>query len=71
MGRSITSATCKKFSQEIEKLCKNYVEKQINFIEKQFKYEMEILDVSRSMHVEDMEGLIEDSEKNKLKYYQK
>ena len=67
MGRSITSATCKKFSQEIEKLCKNYVEKQINFIEKQFKYEMEILDVSRSMYVEDMEDLIEDSEKKQIK----
>ena len=67
MGRSITSATCKKFSQEIEKLCKNYVEKQINFIEKQFKYEMEILDVSRSIYVEDMEDLIEDSEKKQIK----
>ena len=67
MGRSITSATCKKFSQEIEKLCKNYVEKQINFIENQFKYEMEILDVSRSMYVEDMEDIIEDSEKIPIK----
>ena len=67
MGRSITSATCKKFSQEIEKLCKNYVEKQINFIEKQFKYEMEILDVSRSMYVEDMESLVENTEKPQIK----
>ena len=67
MGRSITSATCKKFSQEIEKLCKNYIEKQINYIEKQFKCEMEILDVSRSMYVEDMEGLIENSEKKHIK----
>ena len=67
MGRSITSATCKKFSQEIENLCKNYVENQINFIEKQFKYEMEILDVSRSMYVEDMEDLIEDSENKQIK----
>ena len=67
MGRAITSATCKKFSQEIEKLCKNYVEKQINFIEQQFKYEMEILDVSRSMYVEDMEELIENSEKKPIK----
>ena len=58
MGRAITSATCKKFSQEIEKLCKVYVEKKINFIEQQFKYEMEILDVSRSMYVEDMEDLL-------------
>ena len=67
MGRSITSATCKKFSQEIENLCKNYVENQINFIEKQFKYEMEILDVSRSMYVEDVEDLMEDSENKQIK----
>jgi predicted GTPase len=70
MGRSITSATCKKFSQEIEKLCKNYIEKQINYIEKQFKYEMEILDVSRSMYVEDMEDLPA-PEKKQIKHYQK
>ena len=40
MGRSITSATCKKFSQEIEKLCKNYVEKQIlkNNLNMKWKY---------------------------------
>ena len=31
MGRAITSATCKKFSQEIEKLCKVYVEKKNKF----------------------------------------
>ena len=67
MGRSITSATCKKFSQEIEKLCKNFVKKQINFIEQQFKYEMEILDVSKSLYVEDMEDLLENSEKKQIK----
>ena len=27
MGRAITSATCKKFSEEIENLCKNFVDK--------------------------------------------
>ena len=34
------------------------LKKKINFIEQQFKYEMEILDVSRSMYVEDMEDLL-------------
>jgi len=67
MGRAITSATCKKFSQEIEKLCEVYVEKKINFIEQQFKYEMEILDVSRSLYVEDMEDLLEDPQKKQRK----
>ena len=36
------------------------LKKKINFIEQQFKYEMEILDVARSMYIEDMEDLIED-----------
>ena len=27
MGRANTSAICKKFSEEIEKLCKNFVDK--------------------------------------------
>jgi len=67
MGRAITSATCKKFSQEIEKLCKEFVEKKINFIELIFKYEMEILDVSRSMYVEDMEDLLENQEEKEIK----
>ena len=67
MGRSITSATCKKFSQEIEKLCKHYVEKQIKYIEQQLKYEMEILEVSRSMYVDDMEDFLENSEKKQIK----
>ena len=65
MGRAITSATCKKFSQEIEKLCQHYVKKQIDFIEQQFKYEMEILYASRSIYVEDMEDLLENSEKKR------
>ena len=32
MGRAITSATCKKFSEEIENLCKNFVDKKINLL---------------------------------------
>ena len=38
MGRAITSATCKKFSEEIENLCKNFVDKKINFIQEHFKH---------------------------------
>ncbi len=32
MGRAITSATCKKFSEEIENLCKNFVDKKIKIL---------------------------------------
>ena len=67
MGKAITSSTCKKFSQEIEKICKDYVEKKINFIEQQFKNEMELLDVSRNMYAEDIEDLLENSEKKQIK----
>ena len=62
MGRAITSATCKKFSEEIENLCKNFVDKKINFIQEQFKYEMEILEVSKSMFVDDIDDFFENQE---------
>ena len=55
MGRAITSATFKKFSQDIENLCKIYVDKKIDFIQGIFKYEMEILEVAKSMYVDDSE----------------
>ena len=55
MGRSISSATCKKLSQDIEDLCRDYVDKKIDFIHNIFKYEMEILEVAKSSFVEDME----------------
>ena len=42
MGRAITSATFKKFSQDIENLCKNYVDERIKFLQQGLKYEMEI-----------------------------
>ena len=32
MGNAITSATAKKFSEEIEKLCRTYVENKLNYI---------------------------------------
>ena len=67
MGKAITSSTYKKFSQEIEKICKVYVEKKINFIEEQFKNEMELLDVSRNMYAEDIEDLLENPEKKQIK----
>ncbi len=67
MGRAITSATCKKFSEEIENLCKNFVDKKINFIKDQFKYEMEILELCKSMFVEDIDDYFENQEKKPKK----
>ena len=55
MGRAISSATCKKLSQDIEQLCKCFVDEKIDYIQKIFKYEMEILDFSKSLFVEDLE----------------
>jgi len=48
-GKAITSATFKKFSEDINKLCKEYVDKKINFILNIFTNEMEILEVAKSM----------------------
>ena len=55
MGRAISSATCKKLSQDIEELCKRFVDEKIDFIQKIFKYEMEIFDVSKSLFSEESE----------------
>ena len=55
MSRALTSATFKKLIQDIENLCKFYVEQKINFIQKIFKYEMEILEVVKTKFVDDME----------------
>ena len=67
MGRAITSATCKKFSEEIEKLCKNFIEEKINYIQEQFKYEMEILELAKSNFVEDMDDVFENQEEKQKK----
>ena len=48
-GKAITSATFKKFLEDINNLCKEYVDKKINFILNIFTNEMEILEVAKSM----------------------
>ena len=55
MGRAICSATCKKLSQDIEHLCKNFVDENIGYIQNIFKYEMEILEVSKNLFSEESE----------------
>ena len=67
MGRAITSATCKKLSEEIENLCKNFIDKKINFIQEQFKYEMEILKLAKSYYVEDLDDIFENQEETQKK----
>ena len=49
MGRSISSATCKKISDDIIKLCKDDMGKKILFVQNFIKYEMEILEVAKNL----------------------
>ena len=55
MGRSISSATCKKLSRDIENLCKDFVDKKILYIQNIFKYEMEILELAKRFFVEELD----------------
>ena len=55
MGRSISSATCKEISKEIENICKNFIEKKLLYAKNIFKYEMEILEVSKNLFVDNLE----------------
>jgi len=64
MGKAISSATFKKFSQDIEELCKKYVDDKIDFIQKIFIYEIEILKVASSMFVDEYEEYFKDNQKN-------
>lgn len=48
MGEAITSATSKKFSQEIAGMCKKFVEDKLSFIDKIFKDEYELLQYLKS-----------------------
>ena len=65
MGRSISSATCERISKDIEKLCKNFMEKKILFAQNLFKNEMEILEVAESLFVEDQENDVDDNNLDK------
>ena len=65
-GRAITSATFKKFSEDIKNLCKEYVDNRINFILSIFTNEMEILNVAKSMF-KNKEDKIFKKENSKIK----
>ena len=63
MGRSITSATFKKFSEDIENMCKKYVDVKIDFIEKIFKDENEILEIAKDKYIDDSDKYFINEEK--------
>ena len=61
MGRSISSATCKKISKDIEKLCKDFMDKKIEYVQNLFKNEMEILEVAESLFIDDQGNDVDDN----------
>lgn len=63
MGRAITSATFRKFSQDIENLCKQFVDIKINFIQQIFKNEIEIIEVAKDRFVDGTEKYFKDEDK--------
>ena len=65
-GRAITSATFKKFSDDIKNLCKEFVDSKISFIEKKCQYEMEILDVAEKMYINNAEKIFDKVEKQTI-----
>ena len=48
MGKAITSATSKKFSEEIEGMCEKFVNDKLNFINQIFKDEFELIERAKS-----------------------
>lgn len=67
MGRAISSATCKKLSQDIENLCKAYVDEKNKYIHNLLKYEMEMMDYYKSFYEETEEENYFDTKKKNLK----
>ena len=63
MGRAIDSATSKKYSQDIENLCKNFVDKKIDYLKNQSKDEMEVLDISKDYYMNQSEKYFKTEEK--------
>ena len=62
-GRAITSATFKKFSQDIENMCRKYVDEKIDFIQKIFKDENEILEIAKDKYVDGSDKYYKDEDK--------
>ena len=65
MGRAITSATFKKFLDDIELLCKNFVDVKINYLKQQSKDEMEVFEISKDYYLDRSDKYFEKEEKPK------
>jgi hypothetical protein len=63
-GRAISSATFKKYSEDIKSLCKEYLDKKNNFIQNILKDEFEILEVAKSMFINKEEKIFNLDNKN-------
>ena len=63
MGRAITSATFKKFSQDTENLCKNFIDAKIDYLKQKSKDEMEVLDISKDFYTDNSDQFFNNEEK--------
>ena len=72
MGRSISSATCKNISDDIEDLCTDFMDKKMLYIKNIFKNEKEIIEVAKSLFDDnqkeenDDENILNDNKINEL-----
>ena len=71
MGRSISSATCKNISDDIEDLCTDFMDKKMLYIKNIFKNEMEIIELAKSLFDDNLKEENDDDENilndNKIK----
>ena len=65
MGRSVTSATFKRFLDDIEYLCKNFVDNKIYYLKQQSKDEMEVFAISKDYYTDDSDKYFEQEKKQK------
>lgn len=64
MGRAITSATFKKFSEDIENLCRDYVDKKLDYVQNIFQDEKELFEITNYL-VNEEEDYFNDNKNKK------
>lgn len=64
MGRAITSATFKKFSEDIENLCRDYVDKKLDYVQNIFQDEKELFEITNYL-VNEEEDYFNDNKNEK------
>ena len=65
MGRAITSATFKKLTENIEGMCKKFVDSKIIYLKEKTKDEMEVLDLAKDYYMENVDQFSKNAEKPK------